>query len=162
MYNYIPRFRGSLNSGWRSSNRSYQSGWGWLAGSEVTLFRLTRDSIFGWTWILMICLSLKVVSDYRYSFKSIRIQQRLLDLLQDFQYNSVYWKLHPCQDLILDISLEDVIFSTERLPGGNFKELHSESLTETFHLSTLNTSYPNQKGKVVLAKTKLTQQIKSK
>ena len=68
MYNYIPRFRGSLNSGWRSSNRSYQSGWGWLAGSEVKLlkFRLTRDSIFGWTWILMICLSLKVVSNYIY------------------------------------------------------------------------------------------------
>ena len=42
MYNYIPRFIGSLNSGWRSSNCSYQSRWGLLAGSEVKLLKFQR------------------------------------------------------------------------------------------------------------------------
>ena len=37
----------------------------------------------GTSWALMISLDLEVISEYRYRFKTMRIQTELLDLLQD-------------------------------------------------------------------------------
>ena len=117
----------------------------------------------GTFWAFMICLDLEVVSEYRYSFKTMRIQTGLLDLLQDLpvcvglgvkgdvheveqlytevsginlelagvftsgaiaaliresfpnQKGIVVWETAPMPPVLLYISLEEVIFTTEWL-----------------------------------------------